>query len=147
MFCVEGLENNYHFIYFKCLVVLVIFIASSTSNVLSMTAMVRLDRTNYQKWNKTIVMNITFLNFDLALEIDPPEKPIDESSVAFKKLYEDWKQSNKCCMTKENCMDEAVYASIPKVDTTKGLLEEIEKKFIKFDMSEKHHFENPSKVK
>ena len=37
-------------------------------------------------------------------------------------------------------MDEAVYASIPKVDTTKGLLEEIRKKFIKFDMNEKHHY-------
>ena len=32
-----------------------------------------------------------------------------------------------------------MYASIPKVDTTKGLLEEIGKRFIKFDMNEKHH--------
>ena len=37
-------------------------------------------------------------------------------------------------------MDEAVYASILKVDTEKGLLEEIGRKFIKFDMNEKHHF-------
>ena len=37
-------------------------------------------------------------------------------------------------------MDEVVYASIPKVDTTKGLLEEIGKKFIKFDMNEKRHY-------
>ena len=40
----------------------------------------------------------------------------------------------------ENCMDEAIYASIPKVDTTKGLLEVIRKKFIKFDMTKKHHY-------
>ena len=33
-------------------------------------------------------------------------------------------------------MDEAVYASIPKVDTAKELLEEIGKKFIKFIMNE-----------
>ena len=36
-------------------------------------------------------------------------------------------------------MDEAVYANIPKVDTSNGLLEEIGK-FIKFDMNEKHHY-------
>ena len=39
-----------------------------------------------------------------------------------------------------NCMDEAIYASILKVDTAKGLLQDIEKKFIKFDMNEKHHY-------
>ena len=49
MFCVDGLENSYCSIYFKCLVVFSIFIVSSTSNVLSMTAMIKLDGTNYQK--------------------------------------------------------------------------------------------------
>ena len=37
-------------------------------------------------------------------------------------------------------MDGAVYANVPKVDTTKGLIGEIGKKFIKFDMNEKHHY-------
>ena len=37
-------------------------------------------------------------------------------------------------------MDEVVYASFPKVDTTKELLEKIGKEFIKFDMNEKHHY-------
>ena len=37
-------------------------------------------------------------------------------------------------------MYEAVYSSILKVDTTKGLFEEIGNKFIKFDMNEKHHY-------
>ena len=31
-----------------------------------------------------------------------------------------------------NCKDEVIYARIPKVDTTKGLFEEI-------DVNEKHH--------
>ena len=75
------------------------------------------------EWNKTLVMNMTFMKFDLALEIDPPEKPTNDSSVIVKKLYEDWKHSNKCCrMMMENCMNEAVYSSIPKVDTPKRLL-------------------------
>ena len=141
MFCVEGLENSYWFIYFKCLVVFAIFTASNTPNVLPMTVMMKLDETNYHKWKKTLVMNLTFMKLDLALEIDPPEKPTDESSAAIKKLYEDWKHFNKCCMIMmENCMDEDIYASIPKVDTTKTLLEEIGKKFIKFDMNEKRHY-------
>ena len=37
-------------------------------------------------------------------------------------------------------MDEAVYASVTKVDIAKGLLDEIGNKFIKFDMNEKHHY-------
>ena len=37
-------------------------------------------------------------------------------------------------------MDEVVYASIPKLDKTKGLLEEIGKKLIKFDMNGKHRY-------
>ena len=66
------------------------------------------------------------MKLDLDLKIYPPEKPIDDSSATVKKLYEDWKHSNKCCiMMMKNFMDEVVYASIPKVDTTKGLLEEI----------------------
>ena len=63
MFCVEGLENSYCFIYFKCLVVFDIFIASSTPNVLPMTAMRKLDGTNYKKGKKTLVMNLTFMNW------------------------------------------------------------------------------------
>ena len=143
MFCVEGLENSYCFICFKSLVLFAIFTTSSTPNVLPMTAIIKLDGTNYQKWKKTLVMNMTFMKLDLALEVDPPKKPIDDISAAIKKLYKDWKHFNKCCMMMmENCMDEAIYASIPKVDTTKRLLEEIGKKFIKFDMNEKHHYLN-----
>ena len=37
-------------------------------------------------------------------------------------------------------MDEAVYARISKMDTTKGLLEKRRKKFIKFYMNKKHHY-------
>ena len=136
MFCVEGLENSYCFIYFKCLVVFAIFTARSTPNVLPMTTMMKLHGTNYQKRKKTLVMNLKFMKLDLDLVIDPPKKPIDGSNAAVKKLNEDWKHYNKCCMIMmENCMDEAIYASIPKVDTKKGLLEEIGKKFIKFDMN------------
>ena len=54
---------------------------SSTLNVLTMTVMMKLDGTNYQKWKKTLVMNMTFMKLDLNLEIDPPEKPINESSA------------------------------------------------------------------
>ena len=49
MFCVEVLENSYCFIHFKCIVVFVIFIASSTSNVLPMTVMMKLDWTEVEE--------------------------------------------------------------------------------------------------
>ena len=85
--------------------------------------------------------DLTFMKLDLHLEKDPLEKSTDDNSAAVKKLYEDWKDSNKCCMMMmENFMDAVVYVSIPKVDTTKGLLKEMEKNFIKFDMNEKHHY-------
>ena len=89
MFCVEGLKNSYCFIYFKYLIVFVIFMTSSTSNVLSMTTMMKLDGINYHKWNKTLVMNLTFMKLDFSLEIDPPKIQTDDSSVAVKKLYKD----------------------------------------------------------
>ena len=89
MFCVEVLKISYCFIYFKCLVVFVIFTSSSTPNVLPMTTMMKLDGTNYQKWKKTLVMNTTFMKLDLDLKIDPQEKSTDDSSVVVKKLYED----------------------------------------------------------
>ena len=110
------------------------FHSSSTPNVLSMTATMKLDGINYQKWKKTLIMNMTFMKLDLALKIDPLEKLTNDHSDVVKKLYEDWKHFNKCCMMMmENCMDEAVYASIPKVGIIKGLLEEIRKKLIEFD--------------
>ena len=81
MFCVEGLENSYYFIYFKCLVVFTILTTSSTPNVLSMISMMKLDGTNYQKCKKTLVMTMTFIKLNLALEIDPPKKSTDESNA------------------------------------------------------------------
>ena len=143
MFCVEELENSYCFICFKCLVLFAIFTTSSTSNVLMMTTIIKLDGTNYQKWKKTLVMNMTFMKLDFALDVDPPKKSTDDNSATIKKLYKDWKHFNKCCMMMmENCMDEAISISIPKVDTIKRLFKEIGRKFIKFDMNEKHHYLN-----
>ena len=98
MFCVERFGNSYCFIYLKYLVVFVISTNSSTPNVLSMMVMMKLDETNYQKWKKTLVMNMIFMKLDVVLEIDPLEKLTGDSSVTVKKLYEDRKHSNKCCM-------------------------------------------------
>ena len=53
-------------------VLLCIFTASSTPNFLPMIALMKLDGTNYQKWKNTLLMNLTFMKLDLALEIDPP---------------------------------------------------------------------------
>ena len=64
MFCVERMENSYCFIYFKCLVVFIILTSSSTPNILLMIAMMKLDGTNYQKWKKTLVMNMTIMKLD-----------------------------------------------------------------------------------
>ena len=87
MFYAEILENSYCFIYFKCLVVFAISIVSSTLNVLPCHDEIRWDK--YHKWKKTFVMNLTFMKLDLALKIDPREKPIDDNSDTLKKLYED----------------------------------------------------------
>ena len=47
MFCVERRGNSYCFIYFKCLVMFSISIASGISNIIPMIAMMKLDGTNY----------------------------------------------------------------------------------------------------
>ena len=89
IFCVERFGNNYRFIYIKCLVVFSISTTSRILNVLTKIAMMKLDGTNYQKWKKTLVMNLTFMELDLTLEIDPLEKPTNDNNVAVKKHYED----------------------------------------------------------
>ena len=61
--------------------------------------------------------DMTFMKLDLDLEIDPPETLTNESSSVVKKLYDDWKHSNKCCMMMiENCMDEAIYTSVATLE-------------------------------
>ena len=78
MFYVERFGNSYRFIYFKYLIVFAISTNSSTPNVLSMIVMMKLNGTNYQKWKETLVMNMTFMKLDVALEIDPSEKLTDD---------------------------------------------------------------------
>ena len=46
-------------------------LASSDLNILPLNAMMKLIGINYQKWKKILVMNLTFMKLDLALEIDP----------------------------------------------------------------------------
>ena len=49
---------------------------------------------------------MTFMKLDSAFEIDSPKKQTNKSNAIVKKLYEDWKHSNKCyMMMMDNYMD------------------------------------------
>ena len=63
-----------------------------------MTAMMTLNGTNYHQWRKTLMLNLTVMKLDLALKINQPQKPTNESIVNDKKVYEEWEYSNNCCM-------------------------------------------------
>lgn len=71
---------------------------SIPGNTLPITAMMVLNGTNYQIWKKTLMLNLTIMKLDLALKIDPPEKPTAETTAEAKQLYENWEYSNNSCM-------------------------------------------------
>ena len=60
---------------------------------------------------------------NLALKVKAPPKPTTESFANEKLFYEDWENSNSCCLIiMENHMKEFIYASIPKIENVKELL-------------------------
>lgn len=57
-----------------CIMYFSISLATSTPSFLPITIMVKLDKTNYQKWKKTRIMNLIFMKLDMASEMDLPTK-------------------------------------------------------------------------
>ena len=67
------------------------------------------------------MMNLTIMKLNFALKIETPPKPTIESSTSEKKFYEDLEYSNSCClMIMEKCMEDSIYASIPKIENAKS---------------------------
>ena len=54
-----------------------------------LSAITKLDRTNYKQWVKSLMMNLTIMKLNLALKVEAPQKPTIESSANEKNLYED----------------------------------------------------------
>ena len=89
----------------------------------------KLNRTNYKKWVKYLMKNLTIMKINLALKVEAPPKPTIESSASEKTSYEDWEYSNSCCfMIMENHMEDSIYESIPKTKNAKKFLDVVQYK-------------------
>ena len=85
------------------------------------------------------MMNLIIMKLNLTLKVEALPKPTAESSANEKKFYEDWEDSNSCClMIMENHMEESIYANIPKIENVKGFLNAISRKYTKFSKNEKN---------
>ena len=115
------------YVYFFCYLVY-----SSALSFPQFSTITKLNGTNYKQWVKSLMMNLTIMQLNLALKVETPPKPTVESSTNEKKFYEDWDYSNIFCLIiMENHMEDSIYASIPKIENAKDFLYAISKKYTK----------------
>ncbi|KAG6642075.1 hypothetical protein CIPAW_09G118100, partial [Carya illinoinensis] len=105
---------------------------------LSLSAIKILTEINYEDWYESLTINLAIMNLDLALRIDAPVEPTNESSAVEKTRYEQLVHSNRTClMIIKYTIDKSIRLSIADTDSTKEYLDVVGKKFIKFDKVEK----------
>ena len=87
---------------------------------------------NYKKWVKSLIMNLTIMKLNLTLKVEAPLKPTVKSFAKKKKLYVDCDYSNSyCLMIMENHMKDSIYDNIPNIENPNEFLD-VGKKFTKF---------------
>ena len=90
------------------------------------SVIMKLNGTNYKQCVKFLIMNLTIIKLNLAL--NPLSRVLQR-----RKSFEDLEYSNSCClMIMENHMIDSIYENIPKTENAKDFLDSVGKKYIKF---------------
>lgn len=92
-----------------------------------------LNGTNFKSWQENVMIILGCMDIDLALRREQPASLTDNSSNEDKRDYEKWERSNRMSlMIMKRAIPEAFRDTMSdKVDTAKGYLEELEKRFAK----------------
>ncbi|XP_047339881.1 uncharacterized protein LOC124943418 [Impatiens glandulifera] len=97
------------------------------------------NKTNFKDWKENIYIVLGCMDLDLALRIDTPATPLENSSVDDKANYEKWEMSNRMCLIiiKRDIPEEFMvqYLRI-YITNAKVFLTEIEKQFVRNDKEE-----------
>ncbi|XP_051115181.1 uncharacterized protein LOC127240506 [Andrographis paniculata] len=114
--------------------------ASSGSNLMvsSNYSVPILSGDNYQHWKESILIHLGCMDLDLALRIDQPPSPTEESTADEKQLFEKWVRSNSLSlMIIKKSIPEIFRGTISDdIVTANDFLVEIEKRFTKSDKAE-----------
>ena len=87
---------------------------------------------NVSNWNDKILLTLGCMDLDLALRVDEPPEPTDESSAAEKSAYDKWERSNRLSlMLMKSYTSQSIRGSIPQSD--KNYMRAIEEQFVSSD--------------
>ncbi|XP_028057286.1 uncharacterized protein LOC114261243 [Camellia sinensis] len=78
-----------------------------------------------------ILLTLGCMDLDLALRVDEPLEPTDESSAAEKSAYDKWERSNRLSlMLIKSYISQSIRGSIPPSDKVKNYMRAIEEQFV-----------------
>ena len=111
---------------------------SATSIAANINNIPLLNGTNFKEWKENVEIILGCMDLDLALRIEQPTPLTAASSAEDKRDFEKWDHSNRMClMIMKKGIPEAFRGDVSnEVNTAKGFLQEIEKRFIKNDKAE-----------
>ncbi|XP_028080653.1 uncharacterized protein LOC114282201 [Camellia sinensis] len=89
---------------------------------------------NFSDWKDKILLTLGCMDLDLALRVDEPPEPTDESSAAEKSAYDKWERSNRSSlMLIKSHISQSIRGSIPPSDKVKNYMRAIEEQFVSSD--------------
>ncbi|XP_028069257.1 uncharacterized protein LOC114271818 [Camellia sinensis] len=89
---------------------------------------------NFLDWKDKILLTLGCMDLDLALRVNEPPEPTDESSTAEKSAYDKWERSNRfSLMLIKSHISQSIRASIPPSDKVKNYIRAIEEQFVSSD--------------
>ena len=97
-----------------------------------------LNGTNFKSWKENVLIVLGVLDLDLALRVDQPDPLTHDSTSDQKREMEKWERSNRISlMIMKRAIPEAFRGTMSEqITTTKGFLEDIEKRFAKNEKAE-----------
>ncbi|XP_028056245.1 uncharacterized protein LOC114260357 [Camellia sinensis] len=120
---------------FKALIMFLVIAVISTS-VLSneFSRILFLNGDNFSDWKGKILLTLGCMDLDLALRVDEPLEPMDESSATEKGVYDKWERSNRLSlMLIKSHISHSIRGSIPPSDKVKNYMRAIEEQFVSSD--------------
>ena len=89
---------------------------------------------NFSDWKDKILLTLGCMDLDLALRVDEPPEPTDESSAAEKSASDKWERSNRLSlMLIKSHISQSIRGSIPPSNKVKNYMKAIEEQFVSSD--------------
>ncbi|XP_028053291.1 uncharacterized protein LOC114257714 [Camellia sinensis] len=120
---------------FKGLIMFLVIAMISTSVLSNESSRIPfLNGDNFSNWKDKILLTLGCMDLGLALRVDEPPKPMDDSSTTEKSAYDKWEQSDRLSlMLIKSHISQSIRGSIPPSDKVKNYMRAIEEQFVSSD--------------